>query len=146
MNGLILIFTIICNKKYLLPDSNLPYSNLLLKYTEKFKNRSENKFFSQKQSNRGSVVDRKSSKMYYFLYHSISENMVCTRWRSWKCVRPWYPREERNAGMAAEVPRRLRAITSNWTNSVQLTLTGSIGWTRWRALRVQYYPVGIPTT
>lgn len=27
----------------------------------------------------------------------------------------------------AEVPRRLRAITSNWTNSVQLTLTGSIG-------------------
>lgn len=27
----------------------------------------------------------------------------------------------------AEVPRRIRAITSNWTNLDQLTLTGSIG-------------------
>lgn len=42
-----------------------------------------------------------------------------------------YQREKRNASMAGEqrakVPRRLRAITSNWTNSAQLTLTGSIG-------------------
>lgn len=40
-------------------------------------------------------------------------------------------RGEKHESMAgeqrAEVPRRLRAITSNWTNWVQLTLTGSIG-------------------